>query len=130
MTDTWTKKFSERGFTFLEIIICLALIATVLLAIFRLQAKNLDLQSEAQFITTAQFLSQERLAKLRSGGDLLPGSATGDFGEDFPLYGYDEEISAVPNMEDLLKVSIRITLTGGERVLDYDIVSYFFRARR
>ena len=129
MIGMWIRKFSNRGFTLLEIIICLGLITTGLLAVFSLQAQNLDLQSEAQFITTSHFLSQERLAKIRSDENLLPGNMSGDFGENFPLYRYDEEISVLPQVDNLFKISLRIFLTGEEQIRYYDIVTYLFRAK-
>ena len=46
MTGMWTRKFSSKGFSLLEIIICLGLIATALMAVFRLQAQNLDAEFE------------------------------------------------------------------------------------
>ena len=129
MTGMWTKNFSSRGFTLLEIIICLGLIATALLAVFRLQAQNLDLQSESRFITFAHHLSQERFARIRSGDTLLPGSSSGDFGEDFPQYGYKEEIMEVPGVEDLFKVRLRIEIAGDVAARNYEVETYLYRPR-
>jgi prepilin-type N-terminal cleavage/methylation domain-containing protein len=123
----WTRRLSRKGFSLLEVIICLGLIATALMAIFRLQARNLDLQAEARFITTAKLLCEERLARLGSDASMLSGSSSGDFGEDFPQYGYEEEVSPVSGVPYLYKVSIRIGLYDEERAGDYRMQTYVFR---
>ena len=127
MTGMWTRSSFSRGFTLLEIIICLGLIATALLAVFRLQAQNLDLQSESRFITTAHHLSQERLARIRSFDALLPGDSSGNFGEDFPQYTYKEEITQVPGMEHLFKVHLQIGISGDDAARNYEVETYLFR---
>ena len=60
------RKGKDHGFTLLEIVICLGLIALALMAVFHLQAQNLDLQSEAQFMTIATCLLQERLSQIQA----------------------------------------------------------------
>ena len=127
MTGMWTRSCSSRGFSLLEIIICLGLIATALLAVFQLQAQNLKLQSESGFITTAHHLSQERLARIRNTAALLPGNSSGDFGEDFPQYIYREEITSVPGVENLYKVNLHIGLGTGEETRNYEVETYLFR---
>ena len=127
MTGMWIRSFSSKGFTLLEIIICLGLIATALLAVFKLQAQNLDLQSESRFTTTAHHLSQERLARIRNADALLPGNSFGDFGEDFSQYVYREEIMSVPGVENLYKVKLRIGLATADAARNYEVETYLFR---
>ena len=127
MTGMWTRRSSGKGFSLLEVIICLGLIATALMAVFRLQASNLDLQSEARFITTAKLLCQERLARMRSGDGMLSMGSSGDFGEDYPQYRYEEELSPVSGVAYLYRVTVRIFLDGGEGAADYRMQTYLFR---
>ena len=129
MTGMWTRKFSSKGFSLLEIIICLGLIATALMAVFRLQAWNLDLQSEARFITTAKLLCEERLARVRSDGGVGSGRSSGDFGEDFPQYRYELEISPVTGVAHLYRIGIRIFLYEVQGAGDYQMQTYLFRPR-
>jgi prepilin-type N-terminal cleavage/methylation domain-containing protein len=123
----WIRSFSSKGFTLLEIIICLGLIATALLAVFQLQAQNLELQSESRFITTAHHLSQERLARIRNASTLLPGNSSGDFGEGFSQYVYREDIMSVPGVENLYKVNLRIRLATADAASNYEVETYLFR---
>ena len=66
MKDILNRKGKDHGFTLLEVVICLGIIALVLVAVFHLQAQNLDLQSEAQFMTIATCLLQERLSQIQA----------------------------------------------------------------
>ena len=84
--------------------------ATALLAVFRLQAQNLDIQSEAQFITVASLLAQDRLSRVQAGVDFTEGTTSGDFGDDFPGFHFREEISEVSDMKNLFKVRTSIIL--------------------
>jgi prepilin-type N-terminal cleavage/methylation domain-containing protein len=79
MIGILSKRSQNRGFTLLEVVISMGLITIALLAVFRLQAQNLDLQSEAQFITLANHLAQDRMSQIQAGDELTEGSSSGDF---------------------------------------------------
>jgi len=127
MKDILNKKRKDHGFTLLEIVICLGLIALVLVAVFHLQAQNLDLQSEAQFMTTATWLLQERLSQIQSLDKIEEGTNTGDFGEDFPDYTYKQEVSEVPDTETLYKVRVAVILERDKARKDLWLETYLYR---
>ncbi len=127
MIDTLTSKLQNRGFTLLEIIISMGLITIALLAVFRLQAQNLDLQSEAQFITLANYLAQDRIAQIQAEGELYAGDRSGDFGDDAPHFSYREEITEVTDMEGIFKVRVVIALASGEFVKEFSVETYLYR---
>jgi prepilin-type N-terminal cleavage/methylation domain-containing protein len=129
MKDTWSRKGKDQGFTLLEIIICLGLIALVLVAVFHLQAQNLDLQSEAQFMTTATCLLQERLSQIESLETVEEGTNSGDFGEDYPDYTYTQEISEVPDTETLYKVRVAVILERDKDRRDLWLETYLYRQK-
>ena len=123
------RGFQNSGFTLLEIVIALGLIATALMAVFRIQAQNLDLQAEAKFMTIANQLAQDRVARIQASATLSEGTTSGDCGEDYPNYTYREEISEVPDMEDLYKVSLSVFLERDVIVKDLSLVTYLFRPK-
>jgi prepilin-type N-terminal cleavage/methylation domain-containing protein len=129
MKDTWSRKGKDQGFTLLEIIICLGLIALVLVAVFHLQAQNLDLQSEAQFMTTATCLLQERLSQIESLETVEEGTNSGDFGENYPDYTYTQEISEVPDTETLYKVRVAVILERDKDRRDLWLETYLYRQK-
>jgi prepilin-type N-terminal cleavage/methylation domain-containing protein len=129
MKDILSRKSRDHGFTLLEIIICLGLIALVLVAVFHLQAQNLDLQSEAQFMTTATCLLQERLSLIQSQEKIEEGTNTGDFGKDYPEYTYTQEVSEVPDTETLYKVKVSVILEREKTRRDLWLETYLYRQK-
>ena len=123
------KKSRDEGFTLLEIVIALGLIAVALLAVFHLQAQNLDLQSEAQFMTLAKCLIQDRISQISCRETLSEGTVTGDMGEDFPDFTYEEEISQVPEVENVYKVRVGIILEREKARKDLWLETYIFKEK-
>lgn len=130
MINISTKEWHHRGFTFLEIVISMALISIALLAVLRLQGSSMDLQSEAQFITTASYLAEDRISRIQAEGKLEPGRASGGFGEDFPYFRYLEEISKVADTEHFYKVEISILMEGGTSSKDLSTEAYIYRKKK
>jgi prepilin-type N-terminal cleavage/methylation domain-containing protein len=129
MKDILNRKGKDHGFTLLEIIICLGLIALVLVAVFHLQAQNLDLQSEAQFMTTATCLLQERLSQIQALEKIEEGTNSGDFGKDYPDYVYKQEVSEVPDTETLYKVKVAVILERDKARRDLWLETYLYRQK-
>jgi len=127
MIGILSKRSENRGFTLLEVVISMGLITIALLAVFRLQAQNLDLQSEAQFITLANHLAQDRMSQIQAGDELTEGSSSGDFGDDFPYFSYREEISEMPDLENLFKVKVSVFLDKKDATKDLSIETYLYR---
>jgi prepilin-type N-terminal cleavage/methylation domain-containing protein len=129
MKDILNRKGKDQGFTLLEIIICLGLIALVLVAVFHLEAQNLDLQSEAQFMTTANCLLQDRLSQIEALETIEEGKTTGDFGEDYPDYTYTQEVTEVPDTETLYKVKVAVILERDKDRKDLWLETYLYRQK-
>ena len=127
MIHILNRKPQNRGFTLLEIVISLGLMTIALLAVFRLQAQNLDFQSEAQFITIAKHLAQDRISQIQAGGIPTEGTSSGDFPDDFSDFSFREEISTVLGMDDLFEVRISITLKQQELTRDLSVETFLFR---
>jgi type II secretion system protein I len=129
MKDILNKKGKDHGFTLLEIVICLGLIALVLVAVFHLQSQNLDLQSEAQFMTIATCLLQERLSQIQALEKIEEGTNSGDFGKDYPDYTYKQEVSEVPDTEILYKVRVAVILERDKARKDLWLETYLYRQK-
>ncbi len=127
MTAISIRKRPSNGFTLVEILVCLALMAITFVAVFRLQAQNLEFQREARFITEAKYLAQGRLARIYAGNTTVPGSGSGDFSPAFPDMSYEEAGEKMVDKENLYK--IRIVVHPGDRSggLQYVLETYMFR---
>lgn len=108
----------------------MALISIALLAVLRLHGISMDLQSEAQFITTASYLAQDRISRIQAEGKLEPGTASGDFGKDFPYFRYLEEISKIADTEHFYKVKVSIILETGTTLKDLSTEAYIYRKQK
>jgi prepilin-type N-terminal cleavage/methylation domain-containing protein len=129
MKDILNRKGKDHGFTLLEIVICLGLLGLVLVAVFHLQAQNLDLQSEAQFMTIATCLLQERLSQIQARETIEEGTNSGDFGKDYPDYTYTQEVSEVPDTETLYKVRVAVILERDKARKDLWLETYLYRQK-
>lgn len=121
------RNSKDEGFTLLEIVIALGLIAVALLAVFHLQAQNLDVQSEAQFMTLATCLIQDRLSQITSRERLSEGTATGDMGEDFPDFSFQEEINRFPEVANVYKVRLGIIQEREKARKDLWLETYIYK---
>lgn len=81
----------KAGFTLLEVMIAIAIIAIALTSLFGSQSRSLSLAAEAKFNTVAALLAQEKLAEYEAGITALAGDE-GDFGDDFPGFVWRSEV--------------------------------------
>jgi type II secretion system protein I len=122
------------GFTFLEVMVALAIIAVALTAVLGLQAQSVSMASEAKFYTIAPLLAQSKMAEMEmmEMGGLA--SSSGDFGEDFPGYFWEISISDVFTSEpqsvskDLERIDVKISW-GEEKQNQYVLRLYDFRPK-
>jgi len=131
---TFTKRYGHSGFTLLEVMIAVAIIAIAFTAVLGSQSQSVSLAIESRFNTMAPLLAQRKMAQVES--EKLEGLASdsGDFGEDFPGYTWQvdvrdvvfEELSGVP---DYLK-RIDVTVAWGEdKPYQYHLRLYRFFPR-
>jgi len=132
MTDNFsaTKNY-YCGFTLLEVMVAMAIIAIALTAVLGSQSQSVSLASEAKFNTTATLLAQSKMAEIRlkKPGDLI--SDSGDFGEDFPGYTWQVTLSpaAIDIMEDISDHLAQIDLEiswGEDELYKYRLREFLF----
>jgi general secretion pathway protein I len=106
---------NNRGFTLLEVMIAVSIIAIALVALFGSQSRSLSQATEAHFNNIAPMLASLKLAELKSGIISLDNDE-GSFDDDFSEYTWKIEISPAPlesfdNLSDLEVPLQQITLT-------------------
>lgn len=119
--DTHPTRISPRrsarqaGFTLMEVMVALSVVAIALLAIYRMHSQTLFMNERGRFDTIATLLAREKLADIDSGNLADLTSDSGDFGSDHPGYTWRIDTEAVTS--DLLKddgpIIRRISLTIG-----------------
>ena len=95
MRDIWglsLKTSHERmhqrkasGFTLLEIMVALGILAIVLTAVLRMHSQTLFVDRQAKFYTIAALLAQEKLAQIESN---IPAVESGVFEKEFSGYSW------------------------------------------
>ncbi|MDP2268642.1 MAG: type II secretion system minor pseudopilin GspI [Deltaproteobacteria bacterium] len=99
---------NRKGFTLLEVMIAMAILAISLVAVFRSQSQSVSMAGEARFLTTASLLAQGKMAAVESmkPQELIDGS--GGFGDDFPDYLWRVEVkdTAFPYLK---KIDVIVT---------------------
>jgi general secretion pathway protein I len=83
------------GFTLLEVMVAIAIIAIVLVSIMRLQGQTIGMNESFRFYTQAPLLANDRISEILADHDNAGGSATGDFGEAFAGYSWQVDREAM-----------------------------------
>jgi len=117
------------GFTLLEVMVAVAILAIVMVSVYKMHSQSITMITEARFYTQAPMLAQSKLAELEttSKGEIADDS--GDFGEDFPGYNWKVSVNEMMNealgevSNDLKRIDVTVTYNSDEFV-------YSFRAYR
>jgi len=112
------QKRKSFGFTLLEVMVAMAIIAIALTAVLGSQSQSVSLASEAKFNTTAPLLAQSKIAEIEVAEQGALAGDSGDFGEDFPGYTWELSVEDITfeepeNVSDLLK-RIDLKVSWGE----------------
>jgi len=117
-----------NGFTLLEVMVAMSIIAIVLLAVYRLHSQTIMMNYSARFYTTAPLLAQQKLAEMElSDSDELI-DAAGNFGEDHAGYGWEVAVGSIESellktaAENLKRIDLKITFNQDE--LAYTLRTY------
>ncbi|GAB6909455.1 conserved hypothetical protein [Desulfosarcina cetonica] len=121
-------KPQAHGFTLMEVMVALAVVAISLMAIYRMHGQTLFMDQRSRFDTVATLLARQKLAEIDTGtpDDLI--DTEGDFGDDYP--GYTWRIESENAVSDLLKEDgpvlkrIAITIAYGDEDAVFTLITY------
>ena len=108
------------GFTLLEVMIAMAIMAIVLVSVYRLHSQTLSMTTANRFYTQAPLLAQSKMAQLEAMSSELISGDSGDFGDKFPGYGWSVSTDEVSSealgeaAEDLKRIDVTVTLNENE----------------
>jgi len=123
------KSLHQKGFTLLEIMIAVAIIAIALTALLGSQSQSVYFANSAKFETMATLLAQSKMSELVLEDSFSLSSNSGDFGDDFPGYAWKATVNDIViegiDVSDYLK-QIDLVVTWG--VHRYDLRLYHYVA--
>jgi general secretion pathway protein I len=88
-----TKDKDACGFTLLEIMLAMAILAIALVTVFQSQSQCISMANESRFATTASLLARGKMAEIEAMGIGDINSESGDFGDDFPDYFWRVDVA-------------------------------------
>jgi len=116
-------ELSQRGFTLLEVLVALAIIAISLVVLLQSQSSSIVRAFEATALTKAALLSQDLLSDMDSAKDFSAGEWEGEEERDGVTLFWKRRIepSAVSN---LVHVTIHVSWGESDKNLPYVIETY------
>jgi general secretion pathway protein I len=108
------------GFTLLEVMIAMAIMAIVLVSVYRLHSQTLSMTTANRFYTQAPLLAQSKMSQLEATSSDVVSGDSGDFGDKFPGYGWSVSTDEVSSetlgeaAENLKRIDVTVTLNENE----------------
>ena len=106
----------------------MAIMAIVLVSVYRMHSQTLTMNSASRFYALAPLLAQSKLAQIEADPSELGAGDSGDFGEKYPGYSWsissDEVSSEVlgESAKDLKRIDLIVSLNDNEYV--YNVRTY------
>ena len=110
---------NNDGFTLLEIMVSISIIAIVLVSLFRMHASTIRLAEKVNFNAVATSLAQKKITEIYMDIEDA-GDANGDFGDEFPGYSweshmdemsvFDENMISEKQAKNMKRIDLNISL--------------------
>ncbi|MDM8553692.1 prepilin-type N-terminal cleavage/methylation domain-containing protein [Desulfococcaceae bacterium HSG7] len=117
---------NHTGFTLLEVMVALSIIAIALVSVYKLHGQTIDMFNDIKFYTSAPLLAQSKMAEIETMDADDLGDNSGDFGDDFPGFNWQVTVNEVESelldtyAENLKRIDLTVSLND-------DQFTYHFR---
>lgn len=96
------------GFTLMEVMIAMAILAIALVAIFQMQSQSISMSADSRFMTTAALLAQSKMVEAETDSILTNRRDDGDFGPDYPQYIWHLEVGDT-QLQQFKRIEVTVT---------------------
>lgn len=123
-------RLTTSGFTLLEVMVAIAILAIVLVSVYRMHSQTLTMNTAARFYTQAPMLAQSKLAQIEADSSGITDNDSGDFGDKFPGFTWrisTEEVASETLGEiatDLKRIDLTVVFNRDEYL--YNVRTYRF----
>ena len=122
------KMLNNKGFSLLEVMIAVALIAIALTTLLGSQAQSVSYANSAKFETMAALLAQSKMSEITVQDADSLSSDSGDFGDDYPGYAWEATVSdiSIEGLDAISNYLKQVDLTVSWGVFKYSIRLYHY----
>jgi len=106
--DIVMKQAGKKGFTLMEVMVAMAILAIALVSIFQLQSQSISMATDSRFLTTAALLAQSKMVEIETQSTLSNKTESGDFGPDYPQYAWQLVIDDTQLLQ-FKKIEVTVT---------------------
>ena len=128
------RQYNAYGFTLLEVMIAVAVLAIALVSLLGSQSQTLSVATVARFDTVAALLAQEKMAEIRLQDFEQVESESGIFEEGFNEFSWTTEVSpvleddiSIPDTEGMLKQVVLTVALGEDEKQHFTVQTTIFR---
>lgn len=117
------EKRTDRGFTLLEVMISIAIIAIAFVVLLGLRNNDIAINEYSRNLTMASILAQRKISEIELGGFPDLGETGGDFGQELPGFRWTEIVSPTP-FDFAREIRVKVSWKSGGREDDVEFITY------
>ena len=114
---------SDRGFTFLELLIAVAILGTAFTVLLSAHAAAVRQEGRARSLMRATLLARQVLTETEIADTLPQGTEEGEFGEGFEGFTWERRVEAT-EFPRIRQVTIRVNWPSGGGPVSTELVYY------
>lgn len=123
MIAVFTQKGPARGFTLIEVMVAVAILAVSFVVLIGLRNTDISITYEIHNITRATLLAQKKMAELEAEGFPQLGIISGDFTGPDDRYVWTQTVNTTP-FDFAREVNVEVSWKDGEQTRSIDLVTY------
>jgi general secretion pathway protein I len=123
MRNSFPDRKTKQGFTLLEVMIALAILALVGVAFLRAQASSVRLVNESVQISLATLLAKEKMAELEGDQTLETGKKSGTAEEAWMTFRWEQRVTPA-EIPRLRKLQVAVSWMEGEAERKVEFTRY------